>query len=98
MTELKQRFIVNTPLGPALVWAISADHTVEFAMLFHTFQLETNEPWSWTNPDVRLAGSQSARRADWSTPIHISPERLADLMPHIRRHTQSPFYWQVTTQ
>lgn len=95
MRELRRRFIVNTPLGPALVWAISAADTVELGMIFHTFQLETKEPWNWSNQDVRIAGSTSARRADWASLIHLSEERVAFLMPAIRRHTQSQFYWKV---
>lgn len=96
MIELRRRFVLNTPLGPALCWGVTTRDTVEVAMLFHVWQTETNEPWNWANPDVRIAGSNSARRHDAGTPIYLSEERIAFLLPHILRHTQSPFYWKVT--
>lgn len=95
MMELRRQFLVNTPLGVALVWAVTDKDTVELGMLFHTFQLETGEPWSWRNPDVRICGSNSARRHDDHTPIHLTPERLEFLKPHIARHRRSPFYSKV---
>jgi hypothetical protein len=96
MRELRRRFYLNTPLGAALCWAVSAADAVEVAMVFHTWQLETNEPWSWANPDVRIAGSNSARRPDISSPIYLSEDRIEFLLPHIKRHTRSPFFWKVS--
>jgi hypothetical protein len=91
-----ERFFVNTPLGTALVWAVSDEDTVELGMRFHTWQIETKEPWTWSNSHVRIGGSITARRGDWHTPIHVSDDMLEMLIPHIRRHKQSPFYWKVS--
>jgi len=90
-----EKFIVYTPLGPALCWAVTDDATVERFMIFHTWQLETKEPWSWTNPDVRIAGSNSGRRDDIHSSIYLTPERVEFLAPHIRRHKASPFYTKI---
>jgi len=95
MLELKHRFYLETPLGTALCWAASAGDTVEVALIFHTWQVETNEHWSWANPDVRICGSTTARRHDDHTPIHLSEERIEFLKPHIARHRHSPFYDRV---
>lgn len=96
MHVLRRRFYLETPLGPALCWATTDDEHQEIGLWFHTWQLETKEPWSWMNPDVRIGGSQTMRRSDTHSPIHLSDERLEFLRPHILRHTLSPFYSKVT--
>ena len=95
MIELRRRFYLDTPLGPAVCWAVNADEAVEFAVIFHTFQLETHEHWSWSNADVRIGGSTTARRHDEHSPIFLSDQRIEFLAPHIARHRQSPFYSKV---
>lgn len=96
MFQPVQKFILNTPLGPAVCWAVDPDDTVELGLRFYTWQMETNEHWTWRNPEVRLAGSVTAARPDTSSPIHLSEDMLEFLLPHIRRHHMSPFYWKVS--
>lgn len=93
--ELREKFYLHTPLGLAQCYAITLKNAVEVAVIFHTWQLETKEPWSWANPDVRIASSATARRDDEHTPIYLSPKRLKDMGPHILRHKLSPFYDRV---
>lgn len=95
MIELAHQFILNTPLGPALCWAVTPSDTVERFTIFHTWQLETKEPWDWSGPDVRIAGSTTARRDDDGSPIHLTEARIDFLLPHIARHRKSPFYSRV---
>jgi hypothetical protein len=95
MFQPVQKFIVNTPLGPAVCWGVDPDDTVELGLRFFTWQIETGESWTWRAAEVRIGGSVSAARSDVTSPIHVSDDMLEMLIPHIRRHTLSPFYWKV---
>jgi hypothetical protein len=93
--ELKQRFYVYTPLGVALCVGYIFGRTEEQYLLHVCWQLETKEQWTWANSEVRLCGSNTAKRDDYHSPIHLGDDRLEFLLPHIKRHKDSPFYWKV---
>ena len=93
--ELKSRYYVYTPLGLALCVGWKHGQTEEQYLLHICYQLETKEQWTWPNSEVRICGSNTAKRDDTHSPIYLNEERLEFLLPHIRRHRNSPFYNQV---
>ena len=89
-------FYVETPLGVAEVKWLRTTDVVEITAQFGVFQCETKENWWWPNSEVRLCGSNSAKRDDCHSPIYLSDERVAFLMPHIRRHKKSELFWRLS--
>lgn len=83
---------LETPLGPAEAHWLAVPEADETPAHFGVFQCETKENWWWPNDQVRIRASASASRGDSRSPIHLSPERLSALRPHILRHKKSPFY------
>jgi hypothetical protein len=90
--RIQPHFYAMTPLGEAEVHFLETDDGVENYPIWHCFQTETNEPWAWPNPLIRIAGSISGLRSGKHSPIFLSEELLADLRPHIVRHVHSPFW------
>lgn len=88
-------YFVYTPLGPAEVWYTKASNAEEKTCLFGVFQCETKEFWLWPNHQIRICESITAMRDENHSPIHLTVEQIGMLTPHIKRHTQSPFYWRV---
>lgn len=92
---LQQWLWMETPLGPALCWAVIPDGAVETAVIFGVWQDDTKESWWWPNPQVRVMETVTGQRDANRSPIHLSEEEIGMLTPHIMRHPSSQFYWRV---
>lgn len=79
-----------TPLGVAEAHFLRVE-TSEVPYQWGCFQCETKENWWWPNDQVRIVESISAGRSAVHSPIHLDPNILETLKPHIARHFHSPF-------
>jgi hypothetical protein len=81
-----------TPLGVAEAHFLETPEDFETNAAWTCFQVETKENWIWPAPLVRLCESISGMRSIDHSPIEITDEYFETLLPHILRHTESPFY------
>jgi hypothetical protein len=92
MLRLVPPMMLLTPLGRAECHFYDPADGHENHPLWHCFQLETNEPWVWPNPLVRIVESVTGMRARSHTQFTLRPDYFDELIPHILRHKRSPLY------
>lgn len=92
LIRLEPIIYLYTPLGVAEAHFYEVPEGVETHPMWHTFQVESKEPWVWPNPLVRICDSVSGMRDKAHSPIVVDEEYLDSIKPHIMRHQKSPLF------
>jgi hypothetical protein len=92
LLRLVPHMYLFTPLGPAEAHFFESADSFDVNSVWTCFQTETKENWLWPSPLVRLCESISGMRDGDHSDFEVTDEYFEELLPHILRHTDSPFY------